>query len=305
MSILKSYRIVATALLLLTGGSVIAQDNSLTDASTQFGQDEIVNKRWKPSLVPDGAYDRVPHINRVLDWQYLRENDVMWKKRVWREIDIREKQNMAFIYPGDEYTGGGYFIEIILDAIKKGKVKAYSNLDDRFSNALTKDQINEMLVGKPDTLMVENPITGEVEIRISQKVFNPDVITKYRIKEDWMFDRNIGRMVVRIIGIAPVQDILNTDGSLRASQAMFWLYYPELRPMLAQYETFNPENDVARMTWDQFFEGRFFSSRIIKTSNPFDISYRQDKYMSDLEMLYEGQKASESLFNKEHDMWVY
>jgi len=305
MSILKTYRIAASAALVFVGSIAFAQNPTIMDqAQTQYNSYDAVKTDWQPSLVTDGVYDRVPHISRPLQWQHVREADIMWKKRVWREIDTRERQNMAFRYPGDDYTGGGYFIEIILDAVKKGKIKAYSNMDDRFTTALSKEQIMEMMVGKPDTTMVENPVTGEMEMRISRREFNPDVVTKYRIKEDWVFDRNLGRMQARIIGIAPIQDIYNEDGTFRASQAIFWLYYPEMREMLAQYEVFNPDNDVARMTWDDYFEGRYFSSRVIKTSNPFDATFKQ-RGMSNLEALYEGQKATEMLFNKEHDMWVY
>lgn len=305
MNILKTYKIAATAAFMMIGGIATAQEKSIQDIQSQFNPIDGVNQTWQPSLVRDGAYDRVEHTQKILDWQPLRENDVMWKKRVWREIDIREKQNMAFRFPGDDYTGGGYFIEILLDAIKKGKIKAYSNIDDRFTSALSKEQILEMLIGSPDTNEVYDPVTGELKIVITRREFNPDIVTKYRIKEDWIFDRNLGRMVVRIIGIAPIKDIIDeSTGLYRASQAVFWLYYPEIRPMLAQYEVFNPENDVARMTWNDFFEGRYFASKIIKTSNPFDMTY-SNRRMSPLEALYEGQKATEMLFNKEHDMWVY
>lgn len=310
MNILRTYKIVASTALMAMSGIAFAQNDAnkpviLDQAQAQQGNyNEAVNKEWLPSLVKDGAYDRVAHINKPLDWQSIREADILWKKRYWREIDTREKQNMAFRYPGDEYTGGGYFIEILLDAIKKGKVKAYSNFDDRFTLALSKEQIMEMLVGKPDTTPSEDPVTGEITYVITQSEFNPDLVTKYRLKEDWIFDRNTGRMTVRIIGIAPLLDVMNEDGTFRATQAMFWLYYPEIRDMLAQYEVYNPENDVARMTWDNYFEGRRFASRVIKVSNPFDMSFK-DRNMSNMEALYEGQRVSEQLFNKEHDMWVY
>lgn len=306
MSVLRTYKIAASVALLFTSSIVFAQNNMVISdqVQTQFNSYDGVTKDWQPSLVTDGVYDRVPHINRPIGWQHVREADILWKKRVWREIDIREKQNMAFRYPGDDYTGGGYFIEIILDAVKKGKIKAYSNIDDRFTTSLTKEQILDILIGKPDTTMVEDPITGEFTMSITSREFNPDAVTKFRIKEDWVFDRNLGRMVVRIVGVAPILDRYNDDGSFRGSQAVFWMYYPEIRPMLAQYEVFNPENDVARISWDEYFEGRFFSSRIIKTSNPFDLTYRE-RGMGNLEALYEGQKDAEAVFNKEHDMWVY
>jgi gliding motility associated protien GldN len=265
---------------------------------------EPVNKSWANSMVRDGVYDMTPHINRPIEWQPLREADVMWKKRVWREIDIRQKQNVAFRYPGDAYSGGGMFIEIILDALKKGKIKAYAVADDRFTMALNKQQITEMTQGTVDSTPVEDPVTGVVTIKVTRSDFNPDLISKFRIKEDVIFDRNLGRMVTRIVGLAPMIDILNSDGSYRATTPMFWLYYPEIRDLLAQYEVFNPENDVARMNWDEFFENRFFASYIIKVSNPFDNSFNQFN-MSNMDALYEGQRVQEMLFNKEHDMWVY
>jgi gliding motility associated protien GldN len=283
-----------------------AQGNTnMTDQpTTQPSAPAAVNSGWKGSLVTDGAYDQVAHVNRILPWQPLREADVLWKKRIWREIDIRQKQNMAFRYPGDDNTGGGMFIEILIDAVKKGKVKAYSTVDDRFTSALTKEQILEGLTGKPDTIPVVDPITGETSYKIIQRDFNPDMVTKFRLKEDWIFDRNLGRMVVRIIGLAPLKDIYNEDGSFRASTPMFWLYYPELRDLLVQYEVYTPENDVARMNWDEFFENRFFSSYIVKESNPFDNTFNA-MGLQGTDALYEGQRVSEDLFNKEHDMWVY
>jgi len=306
MSILKSYRLAAAStVLLFMGGVALAQNNSITDqAQAQTNATGAVNASWQPSLVNDGVTDHVPHVSAPLAWQPIRQNDVLWQKRYWREIDTREKQNFAFRYPGDENTGGGYFIEILIDAIKKGKVKAYSPFDDRFTSALTKDQIMDVLVGKADTNYVDDPQTGQQKVIITKHDFNPDIVTKYRIKEDWIFDRNQGKMVVRIIGIAPYKDVLNDDGSYRTSTALFWLYYPELRSVLSQYEVFNPENDVARMTWDDFFEGRRFSSHVIKVSNPFDANFKEEG-MSNMESLYEGQKAQDDLFNKEHDMWMY
>jgi gliding motility associated protien GldN len=302
MNILKSYKIAASTALLFVSGVSFAQnaDPALTSLKSVDG----VTKDWKPSLVRDGVYDRVEHNNTPLRPQEIREADMMYKKRVWREIDIREKQNMAFRYPGDDYTGGGYFIEIILDAVNKGKIKAYSNMDDRFTAALTQEAIIQLLVGTPDTTTVINPETGQETIKITQREFNPDVVTKYRLKEDWYINRNTGRMERQIIGIAPIKDVMNEDGSYRTSQAVFWMYFPEIAPMLAQYEVFNPDNDVARMSWYDFFEGRYFASRIIKTSNPFDLTFKE-KGMSNLEALYESQKSTEMLFNKEHDLWVY
>jgi len=304
MNILNSYRLTIVAALLLTAGNAFAQDPSIPGGGTPG-----VSAGWLPSKTPDGAYDRRPHNSMPIPWQYIREEDILWKKRVWREIDTREKQNVGFRYTGDENSGGGMFIEILIDAIKRGKIKAYSNFDDRFTQTITKEQLMEQLIQKPDTTIVVDPTTGMEKQVIVNHDFDPSTITKYRIKEDWIFDRNQGQMVVRIVGLAPVKDII-VDGDYRGSQAIFWLYYPDIRGLLAQYEVFNPHNDIHRYTWDEFFEGRQFSSKITKVSNPFGVTAGSGganfrDFMSPMESLYESQHTSEEIFNKEHDMWVY
>ena len=306
MQILKFYRVFLTATVLAgSAGSVLAQ-GSTVDQPVGASSDQFVNKTWLASRTPDGAWDRVQHISKPINWQPIREADILWKKRVWREIDTREKQNVGFRYAGDENTGGGYFIEILLDGIKRGKIKAYSNMDDRFTTELTKEQVIQQTAGKDDTARVYDPTTDTYSLRVTHTDFNPELVTKFRIKEDWIFDRNEGKMVVRIAGIAPLIDIYGDDGSFRASRPMFWLYYPDCRDYLSQYEVVNPLNDVARYTWDEFFESRMFASKIIKISNPFNNDFFNSSiYPNKMESLYEGQRAADEIFNKEHDMWVY
>jgi len=311
MVILNRYKLTVAAIMMLCGSAAIAQPGSKDPMVS--GSSAGVNKDWLPSRTADGAYDRIPMKDRArqaIPWQYIRESDILWKKRVWREIDTREKQNVAFRYSGDEHTGGGMFIEILIDAIKKGKIVAYGTFDDRFTTPLTKEQIMEKVAGKKDTVPVMDPITGEETLVEKITDFKPETITKFKIKEDWIFDRNQGQMVVRIVGLAPVQDLYGDDGVYRGPQSMFWLYYPDIRGILANYEVFNPQNDMYRATWDEFFESRMFSSRITKVSNPFGSiggGYGEDfkEHLNPMESLYEGKRAAEEIFNKEHDMWVY
>lgn len=309
---LKFGKIFVAALLLAGAQDVLAQAGA-SDPSVPASS-AGVNKDWLPSRTPDGAYDRIPNKDRArqpIPWQPIRETDILWKKRIWREIDTREKQNVAFRYTGDEHTGGGMFIEILIDAIKKGKVVAYSAFsDDRFTTVLSKEQLMEQTAGKEDSELVIDPITGQ-ETWLKKIVdFKPGSITKYRIKEDWIFDRNMGQMVVRIVGLAPVKDEYDENGYYKGSKAMFWLYYPDIRGLLANYEVVNPQNDMFRPTWDEFFESRMFASRITKVSNPYGAfggSYGEQfsERMNKMESLYAGQRAAEEIFNKEHDMWVY
>ncbi len=301
------------AAVILTAGKTIAQSSPDPLVPRRPQVAGAVNADWRWSLTQNGIYGQMPakgHTGQPIPWQPVAEAGMVWKKRVWREISTLEKQNMALRYAGDERTGGGMFIEILIDAVTKGKVPAYSTEDNRFTTMLTKREVDEMVQGKIDTLYVVDINDSEVmKIRVNE--FDPAVVTKYRLIEDWFFDSNTGQMVVRVAGIAPVRDIYGESGQYRGSQAMFWLYYPEIRGLLAGYEATNPVNDAHRPTWEEFFEGRMFSGRITKVSNTlgtFGGSYGEslsEKGLSPMEALHEGKRIADQIFNEEHDMWNY
>ena len=43
----------------------------------------------------DGLYvENATGVKKIIPYPEIREADVMWKKRVWREIDFRQKMNL-------------------------------------------------------------------------------------------------------------------------------------------------------------------------------------------------------------------
>jgi len=83
------------------------------------------------------------------------------------------------------------------------------------------------------------------------------------------------------------------------------LHYEDIRSINVKYEVYNPENDVYRMTWDDFFEKRHFSSYVLKST--FDNILQEDISNSKkgIDKMYESEEIKEKMFNKEHDLWVY
>ncbi|WP_132052735.1 type IX secretion system ring subunit PorN/GldN [Pseudocnuella soli] len=263
------------------------------------------------SLRQDGAYDKSMLNDRTpLPYEHLRWDDALFAEKVWREIDLREKMNMPFRYQGQDDNGNQTFIEILLRAVRSGQVTAFSPNDDRFTTPLDSMSISSLTAGgAADTVPVRdiNDPNKIVKYTVTQASFDPNSVMKFRLKEEWVFDREASRMFVRIIGIAPLKTLYLPNGQERGSSVMFWVYYPDLRPVLANNDVYNPKNmGMHRMTWEELFEARMFSSYVIKSTldNPNNRTIRQ-QIKDPILALLEGENIKERIFNYEQDLWSY
>jgi gliding motility associated protien GldN len=267
----------------------------------------------KPSLRNDAAYEKLGMKDRTpLAYDHLRLDDALFTERVWREIDTREKINQVFNYKAEDDNGAQQFIQILVKAVREKKVTAFNADDDRFTTPLDSVAFEKVLSGgsQCDTTPVYSLIdpTKIEKYVVVCNTMNPDDIVKFRVKEDWVFDRESSRLVCRILGIAPMKTILGVDKKTeKGAQPMFWIYYPDLRSTLTKYEVYNPKNmGQSRMTWEELFESRMFSSYIVKSTmdnpqNRFIRNYVKDPILA----LLEGDNLKDKIFNYEQDLWSY
>ncbi|HET6723802.1 MAG TPA: gliding motility protein GldN [Chitinophagaceae bacterium] len=275
------------------------------------------NDTIRPSLRNDGATERRMFKDRIpLDYEFLRADDALYTQRVWRDIDIREKINLPFRYQANDDNGDQRFVSILVKAVKeelkKGNAIAFSADDDRFTTFLDSAGFEKAVGGggECDTNAVYdlNDPTKIVKYVVNCNKLNPDDVIKFRIKEEWVFDREASRMFVRILGIAPLRTIMAQDGiTERGVTPLFWIYYPDVRSVLARYEVYNPKNmGMSRMTWEELFEARMFSSYIIKSTldNPTN-KFIRNLINDPILRLLEGDNTKDKIFNYEQNLWQY
>jgi gliding motility associated protien GldN len=275
------------------------------------------NDSARVSLRNDGATEKNMFKERTpLPYEYLRADDALYIQRVWREIDIREKINLPFRYQAEDDNGDQRFVSILVNTVrrelKKGNAIAFSADDDRFTKFLDSAAFEKAIGGAEqcDTNAVyalDDP-TKVIKYVVDCNKLNPDDIVKFRIKEEWIFDREASRMFVRIIGIAPCKTQYAQDGKTeRGVTPLFWVYYPDLRPALARYEVYNPKNmGISRMTWEELFESRMFGSYIVKSTldNPLNKTIR-NLINDPILRLLEGENIKDKIFNYEQNLWQY
>ncbi len=263
----------------------------------------------KKSLRNDNAFDKSSLNARTpLPYEHLRADDALFAEKVWRELDLREKMNHPFRYEAESDNGSQMFVNILLKAVNSGEVTAFA--DDRFTTPMTMAEIQQLTVGSADTVPQVDPNDPSKVIRyvVTRSSFNAKSVNKIRIKEEWVFDREASRYFCRILGISPLKTQYFPNGQERpGSTPMFWVYYPDMRPILTKYEVYNPKNmGNSRMTWEELLESRMFSSYITKSTldNAANRTIRQ--YIKDpILALLEGENIKDKIFNYEQDLWSY
>ena len=308
----------------------------------------VVMAQNGPLPVPsDGVRDAVvmqTHIptKKVIPYAHLREADYVWSKKVWRTIDLREKQNYPLYYPLQPLNDRWNLFDILKGAILSGDLTAYKPLDeDKFlvSGIVDGDLLRYPVVPNSAQGMAdpeyqaqitklfndvkdlgEQPIVLDVDPygnEIYEYDANGDIayeriadttevlaqdVIEYHIKEEWFFDKQRSVLDQRILAIAPVRYIME-NGTPTAKREMFWVYFPEARYILQNFFVYNEHNDAMRMSFDDLFWKRKFQSYIDKQTNIYDREINDHKVGVDA--LLESDAIKYDIFKTEHDLWHF
>ncbi len=271
---------------------------------------EIVKK----SLRPNDAIERNLVKERTpLAYENLREDDAVYREKIWREIDTREKMNLPFRYSANEDNGNQRFISILFKAIQDGPdnggVTVFAPVDDRFTTPMTVSEVADKISGGSVQVPITDSLGNVTSYKTVTAEVNLDSFYKFQIKEEVIFDKESSRLFWRILGIAPVKNVITSQGINLGETPLFWVYYPDMRPIFAKYEVYNGKNFGARMSWEELFESRMFYGRIIKSTldNPFDQQLSQQQGLKDnrILQLLEGENIKDKIFNYEQNLWSY
>lgn len=262
----------------------------------------LLNDAQNSPGVLDGVFIRENNFGRKpINYNHEGEINMMWTKRVWRVIDLREKINHPFYYPLEPSNSLKNLITVLRDGMCAGELSAYEATSDEFLYRLAAGEGCKM-GERVDTLWIENEL-GELVPTPINEPFPTENIRRFRIKEDWYFDKIRSVMEVRIIGICPVEEVFDSNGDYKGERPLYWFYMPELRYTISNAPAPNPYSDVERRTYDDLFNKRKFSSYVMKESNVYDRNI--STYKNGLDALLEGKRIEEEIFTYEQDLWEY
>ena len=264
---------------------------------------------------------------------FHRADDIVWSRVVYRIIDMRYKQNYQLYFPvrydDPEYRS---LFKVIVDGIVDG-MPLYRKAQDNIKPTFRKEDV----IGKaeiPTLFMVDDPTADYSEDTCHYNVTCSDAMLihydeaddkmsfhfypyegfvknqiKYLLQEVVFFDKHTSRLYSKIIAIAPLQsdkivsDSTNVMSALHES-LLFWIAFDELRPFLAKQYMIPQSNDTKRMTFDEFFSKKLYTSYLLGDSNMYNRMI-PNYAKSEEEVKKEQQRIFDELLNFEQDLWEY
>ena len=250
--------------------------------------------------------------DKPLEYGYVDDRDILYSRMTWEKVVLDERVNFPMYYPIDTNNIGSNrrsLFDVLMTSVKNGDIENIYD-DSYFTAKRTLKDIEAALTLIDTTeLGIEQLNAGE---ELSQEYINRRDITaadivEYRLKGVWYFDKRLGELRYRLLGIAPVAPDVNfIDSEETDLVELFWVFFPDARESLHAAKAFNNENSAIPITFDHLLNSRRFNGYIYKEENvQGDRTITEYITENALMQLLESNRVKEKIRNFEQDMWSY
>ena len=257
-----------------------------------------------------------PEDQKPLPYGYVDDRDILWSKTVWEVIDLDERINFPLYYPVDTVSldaSRRSLYDVLVKNIKNGNLEGVY-VDSYFSEKRAFEDLQATLT-KIDTtdlgiqaLNAGEPVPQEY---ITRRDITAADIEQFLIKGMWYFDKRLGELKYRLLGLAPVAPDVNfiDDDSIDPEEnkvPLFWVWYPGAREILHNAKVYNPKNPSNPISFDMLLNARRFNATIYREDNEYGDRDIKDYIVDNaLFQLLESNRIKEAIRDKEQDMWSY
>lgn len=279
-----------------------------------FGQANLLNARVPQEV---GINDELANavMTKPIAYGYVDDRDVLWQKTIWEIIDLDERINFPYYYPtinnGNLSNNRKSLFRVLMDGISNGEItEIYAT--DYFNEKLTEEDLAEVLELRrlsPEGISKQN--AGETVTEDDYDIYKieSDKVVQYRIKGTWYFNKRLGEMKYRLLGVAPVAPDVSTlsqgpEAMANALVPLFWIWFPDARETLNKHMVFNTRNTSQPVSYDMMLNARRFNAVIYKEENVYeDREVKEYIYEDALRQLLESERIKSTIRDFEQDMW--
>ena len=191
--------------------------------------------------------------------------DVVWRRDIYREIDLNEEANSGLYYPVEPQGKQLNLFTYVFKLALNGYIPIYEyNLDG-----------NEVLEESAKVQMksiLDNYHIFYEEQNGKIKVDNSDIpsaeVKMYYMKESAYYNQANSTFHIKPLAFCPVMVRDDDFGDASAKYPLFWVKYSDVEPFLSrQTVKVSDINDAAIMSMDDYFTLNKYRGKIYKTAN--------------------------------------
>ena len=257
-----------------------------------------------------------------LSLRKVHESYLMWKKTLWRRVDLKEKQNKPFFARNREIS------KIIIEAVERGVLIPYNSDSVNDSNVMSREefveniqQLDEETEEEEDFgFDLDDPFAGfeeddpfaeeAEEVVAGGPIFIPKrEFSIFEIKEDLYFDRIHSRIYFDIQAITmylPGDSFYNPAGFEKPIASFRFVDLYNLFKSMPKDAIWYNENNIAQhKNLGDAFLLRLFKGIIVKIANADDIRVSELYARSRKEGIMASFKVEQDLMEWESNLWEY
>ena len=257
-----------------------------------------------------------------LSLRKVHESYLMWKKTLWRRVDLKEKQNKPFFARNREIS------KIIIEAVERGVLIPYNSDSVNDSNVMSREefveniqQLDEETEEEEDFgFDLDDPFAGfeeddpfaeeAEEVAAAGPIFIPKrEFSIFEIKEDLYFDRIHSRIYFDIQAITmylPGDSFYNPAGFEKPIASFRFVDLYNLFKSMPKDAIWYNENNIAQhKNLGDAFLLRLFKGIIVKIANADDIRVSELYARSRKEGIMASFKVEQDLMEWEANLWEY
>ena len=253
------------------------------------------------------------------------ETQIMFKKTIWRRMDMTEKQNRPF------FSKNGEVSRLLIEAVDEGLLTPYR------SDSCVNFMPDIIFVSNISVEREDNPFVGGGFSSGGFDSFDDDsgdnasdqtddgprleeipenLFSVLYIREETIFDRNRSRMYnyIRSLSLALPRDAGSLYNPAGFEKKVAHFRYDDVvalfrGPYSDRANYYNMHNPGKHMNMSDAFELRLFRAPIVKISNPEDLDireiYSEELAANPLKPIVVQQQYEYDLMEYESELWEY
>ena len=230
----------------------------------------------------------------------VMSEDVVWRRDIYREIDLNEDANAGLYYPVEPIGSQMNLFTYIFKLMMTGQVKCYEYRLD--GNEVFTDSARVKPLNFLDNYHIfYERVNGRV------KLDNSDIPSRevkgYYIKESAYYDQASATFHTKVLALCPIMSREDDFGDGTAKYPLFWVQYDDIAPFLSKQTIMTSNlNNAATMSVDDYFTKNMYKGKIYKTNNMLGQTLAQ--YCPDESAMTAEQKKIEAeLAAFEKNLW--